>query len=168
MSILLYGSTTRMLTTHMRKKLDGNCTRMLRAIWNKSWWQDPTKQQLYGHLPPILKTIQVRWTRYVGYCWRSKDKSISDDLLSSPSHWRAHGWLARTYQQQLCTDTGCNMEDLPKVMDDSQKGSGKSMLAARHHDDDICRDRLLRHCNRCASRRYFSPISVYYLPRLRA
>ena len=28
--------------------------------------QDPTKQQLYGHLPPITKTIQVRRTRHVG------------------------------------------------------------------------------------------------------
>ena len=31
------------------KKLDGNYTRMLRAILNKSWRQHPTKQQLYGH-----------------------------------------------------------------------------------------------------------------------
>ena len=37
----------------MEKKLDGNYTRMLRAILNKSWRQHATKQQqLYGHLPP--------------------------------------------------------------------------------------------------------------------
>ena len=57
-SILLYGCTTWMLTKRMEKKLDGNYTRMLRAILNKSWRQHPTKQQLYGHLPPITKTIQ--------------------------------------------------------------------------------------------------------------
>ena len=40
------------------KKLDGNYTRMLWAILNKSWRQHPTKHQLYGHLPPITKTIK--------------------------------------------------------------------------------------------------------------
>ena len=39
----------------MDKKLDGNYTRMLRAILNKSWRPHPTKQQLYAHLPPIMK-----------------------------------------------------------------------------------------------------------------
>ena len=34
-------------------------TRMLRAVLNKYWKQHPTKQQLYGYLPPILKTFQV-------------------------------------------------------------------------------------------------------------
>ena len=50
-SILLYGCTTWMLTKRMEKKLDGNYTKMLRAILNKSWRQHPTKHQLYGHLP---------------------------------------------------------------------------------------------------------------------
>ena len=59
-SILLYGCTTWMLTKRLEKKLDGNYTRMLRAILNKSWWQHPTRHQLYIHLPPITKTIQVR------------------------------------------------------------------------------------------------------------
>ena len=66
--ILLYGGTTWMLTKQMEKKLDGNYTRMLQAILNKSWRQHSTKQQLYGHLPPITKTIQVRQTRHVGHC----------------------------------------------------------------------------------------------------
>ena len=55
-SIQLYGFTTWMLTKHMKKKLDNNYTRMLWAILNKPWRQHPTKQQLYGHLPPITKT----------------------------------------------------------------------------------------------------------------
>ena len=59
-SILLYGCTTWTLTKRLKKKLDGNYTRMLRAILNKSWRQHPTKYQLYSHLPPITKTIQVR------------------------------------------------------------------------------------------------------------
>ena len=56
------------LIKHIEKRLDGNCTRMLRAILNKSWKQHPTKQQLYCHLPPISKTIQIRWTRHAGHC----------------------------------------------------------------------------------------------------
>ena len=62
--ILLYGCTTWTLTKRLEKRLDGNYTRMLRAILNKSWRQHSTKHQLYGHLPPITKTIQVRRTRH--------------------------------------------------------------------------------------------------------
>ena len=88
-SILLYGCTTWTLTKRLEKKLDGNYTRMLRAILNKSWRQHPTKHQLYGHLLPITKTIQVRRTRHAGHCWRSRDKLISDVLLWTPTYGRA-------------------------------------------------------------------------------
>ena len=80
-SILLYGCTTWILTKRMEKRLDDNYTRMLRTILNKSRMQLPTKQQLYGHLPPITKTIKVRRTRHTGHCWRSRDKVIRDVLL---------------------------------------------------------------------------------------
>ena len=63
MSILLYGCITWTLTKQMEKKIDGNYTRMLRAILNKSWRQHPIKQQLYGHIPPITRTIKIRCTR---------------------------------------------------------------------------------------------------------
>ena len=121
-SILLYGCTTWTLTKRLEKKQDSNYTRMLRAILNKSWRQHPTRHQLYGHLPPIMKTIQVRRTRHTGLCWRSKDKLISDVLLWTPAYGQAKaGWPARTYIQQLCEDTGCSPEDLPKAMNDREK-----------------------------------------------
>ena len=121
-SILLYGCTTWTLTKRLEKKLDGNYTRMLRAILNKSWWQHPTRHQLYGHLPPIMKTILVRRTRYAGHYWRSKDELISDVLLWTPTYGQAKaGRLARTYIQLLCEDTGCGPEDLPEVMNDREK-----------------------------------------------
>ena len=88
-SILLYGCTTWTLTKRLVKKLDGNYTRMLRAILNKSWRQHPTRHQLYGHLPPITKNIPVRRTRHAGHCWRSRDELISDVLLWTPTHGRA-------------------------------------------------------------------------------
>ena len=120
-SILLYGCTTQTLTKRMEKKLDGNYTRMLRAILNKSWRQHPTKQQLCGHLPSIKKTIKARRTRHAGHCWESREELISDVLLWTPSHGRAKvGRQAHTYIQQLCEDTGCSHEDLPEAMNDRE------------------------------------------------
>ena len=99
-SILLYGCTTWTLTKRLEKKLDGNYTIMLRAILNKSRRQHPTRHQLYGHLPPATKTIQVKRTRHAGHCWRSKDELISDVLLWTPAYGQAEaGRLARTYIQ---------------------------------------------------------------------
>ena len=147
-SILLYGCTSWTLTKRLEKKLDDNCTRMLRAILNKSWRQHPTRHLLYGHLPPITKTIQVRRTRHTGHCWRRRDELIRDVLLWTPTHGRAKaGRPARTYIQQLCEDThwvplsyglvphlskklsklllcedtGCCPEDLPEAMNDREK-----------------------------------------------
>ena len=115
-SILLYECTTWTLSKCMEKKLDGNYIRMLRAILNKSWRQHPTKLQLYGHLPPIMKTIKIGRTRHAGHCWKSRDKLISDVLLWTPSHRRAKaGRPARTYTEQLCADTGCCPEDQPEA-----------------------------------------------------
>ena len=108
-SILLYGCTTWTLTKRMEKKLDSNYTKMLRAILNKSWRQHLTKHQLYGHLPPITKTIKIRRNRHAGHCWRSRNELISDVLRWTHSYGRAKaGRPARTYIQQLCEDTGCS------------------------------------------------------------
>ena len=121
-SILQYGCTTWTPIKRLEKKLDGNYTRMLRAILNKSWRQHPTKHQLYYHLPPITKTTQVRRTRYAGHCWRSWDELISDVLLWKPTYGLAKARRpARTYIQQLCEDTGCSPEDLPEAMNDWEK-----------------------------------------------
>ena len=95
---------------------------MLRAILNKSWRQHPTRHQLYGHLPLITKTIQVRRTRHAGHRWRSKDELVSDVLLWTPTYGLAKaGRPARTYIQQLCEDTGCSPEDLPEAMNNREK-----------------------------------------------
>ena len=74
------------------------------------------KNQLYGHLPPITKTIQARRTRHAEHCWRSKDELISDVLLWTPAYGQA-----KAYIQQLCEDTGCSPEDLPEAMNDREK-----------------------------------------------
>ena len=133
-SILLYGCTTWTLTKRLEKKLDGNYTRMLWAILNKSWRQQLTKQQLYGCLPSITKTIQVRRTRHAGHCWRSRDELISDVLLWTPSHGRAKAGLpARIYIQQLCEDT----DEQYAMQWIIGRRSGISMLMARQDDENI-------------------------------
>ena len=115
-SILLYGCTTWMLTKRMKKKLDGNCTRM------QSRRQRSTKQQLYGYLSLIMKTKKVRWTRHAGHCWRSRDKLISDVLLWPTSHGRAKAEQpSQTYIQLLCEDIECSPEDLPEAMNDKEE-----------------------------------------------
>ena len=120
--ILLHGCTSLKLSKRLENKLDGNYTRMLRAILNKPWRQHPTKQQLYGHLTPATKTIKIRRTRRAGHCWRSRDDLVRDVLQWTPSQGRAKAERpARTYIQQLCADAGCSPEDLPKAMDDKEE-----------------------------------------------
>ena len=126
-SILLYGCTTWTLTKRMEKKLDGNYTRMLRAILNKSWRQHPTKTQLYGHLPPITKTIQVRRTRHAGHCWGSRDELMNDVLQWTPSYGRANVRI-----RDVALRTSQKRWPMGKS---GEWGSGISVLAARHEDD---------------------------------
>ena len=120
-SILLYRCTTWALTKRMEKRLDGNYARM-RAILNKSWRQHPTKHQLYSHLPPITKNINVRQTRHAIHCWRSRDDLITDVLPWTPAQGRAKtGRPAWTYIQQLCEDTWCSPDDLPEAVNDREE-----------------------------------------------
>ena len=120
-SIMLYGCTTWTLTKRLEKKLDENYTRILRAISNKSWRQHPTKHRLYCHLPPITKTISVKWTRYAGHSWRSRNVLISDVLLWTPSHGCAKaGRPARNDMKPLCVVTCCSPGDLREAMNDKE------------------------------------------------
>ena len=139
-SILLYGWTTWTLTKWLEKKLDGNYTRMLWAILNKSWRQHPTKHQLYGHLPPIMKTIQVRRTRHAGLCWRSRDELINDVLLWTPSHMdeqKQDSQLENTYNSSVrIRDVALKICQRRWTIGKSgERESGISMLAAWHDDD---------------------------------
>ena len=70
-----------------------------------------------------MKTIQVR---HAGHYWRSKDRLISGILLWTLSHRQAKaGWLAKTYIQQLCADTGCSLEDLPEATKNREGWKGE-------------------------------------------
>ena len=138
-SILLYGCTTWTLTKLLEKKLDGNYTRKLRAILNKSWRQHPTKHQLYGHPPPTTKTIQVRRTRRAGHCWRSKDELMSDVLLWTPTYGQKHDdQLEHTYSSSVrIRDVVLKTRRRRWTIGRSgERGVGISMLAAWYDDDD--------------------------------
>ena len=137
-SILLYGCTTWTLTKRLEKKLDGNYTRMLRAILNKSWRHHPTRHQLYDHLLPITKTIQVRRTRHAGHCWRSRDEVMN---YYGPPH------MAVQKQDDQHEHTFSNYVRIQDVVQKTclrqwtigksgERGLGISVLPARHDDDD--------------------------------
>ena len=138
-SILLYGCTTWTLTKQLEKKLDGNYTRMLWAILNKSWRQHPTRHQLYGHLPPIMKIIQVRWTRHAGHCWRSRDELISS---YGPPHMAGqkqddqheHKFSSYVRIRDVALKTCLRQWTIGKS---GERGSGISVLVACH-DDEYC------------------------------
>ena len=121
---------------------------MLRAILNKSWQQHPTRHQLYGHLPPITKTIQVRRTRHAGHCWRSRDELIRDVLL-----WITHTMAAQKQDDQLERTFSSYVRIQVVVLKtylgrwtigrSGKRGSGISVLPARYDDDDDIMDSLL-------------------------
>ena len=137
-SILLYGCTTWTLTKRLEKKPDGNYTRMLRAILNKSWRHHPTRHQLYGHLHPIRKIIQVRRPRHAGNCWRSRDELISDVLQWSPTYGRTKaGRSARTYIYSYVRIGDVALKTCQRrwtIGKSGERGSRISVLAAGHDD----------------------------------
>ena len=125
------------VTKRMEKKLNGNYTRMLRAILNKSWRQHPTKQQLYGHLPPITKTMKVRRSSHAGEVRTNSwvmyscgplhmDEQRQDDQLEPTYSSSVPIWdvVLKTCRKQWTTEKG------------GEIGSRISVLIARRDDDD--------------------------------
>ena len=82
--LLSYGCTTWTLTKRIEKKLDGNSTRMLRAISNKFCKQHLTRQQLYGHIPPISKTIPNKTNKTCGILLEKQGRTRKRCTLIDP------------------------------------------------------------------------------------
>ena len=77
------------------------------------------RQQLYGYLPPISKTIQIQRTKHTEHYRRSKNELLGNVLQWTPTHGRTDvEWPTKTYLQQLCIDTRYSPEDQPKLIDD--------------------------------------------------
>ena len=91
-------------------------------------------------LLPITKTIQVRRTRHAGHCWRSRDELISDVLLWTPTHGRSkaddqheHTFSNYVRIRDVVLKTCLGRWTMGKS---GERGSGISVLPARHDDDD--------------------------------
>ena len=119
-SILLYGCTTWTLTKRLKKKLDGNYTRMLRAILHKSWRQHPTDTNYTATCLPSRKLYKLDQPDTQD---TAGDARTNSSVMYSygPPHMAKAGRPVRTYIQQLCEDTGFYPEDLPKAMNDWEK-----------------------------------------------
>ena len=116
-SILLYGSETWTMKKELLDRLDGTYTRLLMCVKNISWKNHPTKEQIYGELPPISTTVARRRAIFAGHCYRCKDQAISDILL-----WRlpqsSRGTRPHTYPDTISRDTGIAFQELGAAMAD--------------------------------------------------
>ena len=118
------------LTKRLEKKLDGNYTKMLPAILNKSWRQHPTKTIR----PPTSHQNYPSYTNHTCRTLLEKQGRAHKWLTPMDPHiWPSKAWRkAWTYIQQLCEDTGCDPEDLPEAMNDKEKWREISVQAARY------------------------------------
>ena len=92
---------------------------MLRSELNKSWRENLTNEILYNDIPKISATIKDNRIRVTGYCWRSKNELASDLLLWYPNHGKSsRDRPAKTYIDQLSSDTGCERGELANAMQD--------------------------------------------------
>ena len=122
-----------LLMNCLEKKLDENYKRMLHAVLNKFLMQHLTKQYVYGHLPPISQTIQVRWARHTSSYLRS------NVLQWIPTHgYTSVSQLAKTYIPQLCADTECYLKHLPRAMTNTDKWQErvKQSMFSTYYDND--------------------------------
>ena len=117
LSLLLYCLT---LMKRLRKRVDGDYTRMQRAVLNKFWKHHPTKHHLKNH-------PRRKWQSE--HCWRSRDEFKSDFFVCTPTQRHTSvDRLAKSYMHHLCVDTGCNDEDHKKARRvGTNGGSGKGI-----------------------------------------
>ena len=83
------------------------------------FWTNPGSNGCVATYLPSLQTIKVRQERRAKHWWESEDKLISYVFLWNPLQEHSSvGLLAKTDIHQLCVDTKCHLEDLPRVMTD--------------------------------------------------
>ena len=83
------------------------------TILNMHWSTHPSREHLYGNLVQITSLIKERRTRFAGHC------CISDLILWTSKHGKAKvGRPSKTYTKQLTEDVDCQLEDLPRAIED--------------------------------------------------
>ena len=84
-SILLYGCETWTLYKRMKKRLDGVYTRSLMRVKHLSGKQHPTKNMIYGDIPPVSSIVRSKRVQFAGHCFRATSEIISPLVLWKPS-----------------------------------------------------------------------------------
>ena len=119
-SVLLYGSETWTLTNNLEKSIDGTYTRLLRTVFNVSWYEHLTNRELYGNLPKVTDKIRERRLKLAGHCVRHSEKVGSNLVLWQPSQGKPNrGRKRKTYLDNLMSDTNMeSVDDLRSLMKD--------------------------------------------------
>ena len=102
---------------------------MLWAILNKSWKQHPTKQQLYGHLPLISKSIQDEQDKRETVREASTNSQMT--FFYKPRHMDVP--VLAVWTQDVIWKTS---QERWMIGTDEEKELGKSALSVRLDDDD--------------------------------
>ena len=115
---------------------------MLHVVFDKIWRQHPTKQQLYGHLPPISQNIQVIREVMSGTARKAGKNAHRplhmDDLMLADLK-RLTSALRRPKMQpkRLAWRIGINSErERGREIGEKEGERYDSVLPARNDDDD--------------------------------
>ena len=117
--ILLYGSETWTLSSKQQDRLDGNYTRLLMRVKNLSWKCHPTKEQIYGNLPPVSQVIKRRRVQFAGHCFRASKEVVSPFILWKPKPIGRRSQKL-TYPDVIARDTGISKNELGVAMQDRE------------------------------------------------
>ena len=110
------------------------------AVSNTEQVVEATSYKAAAVQPPttITKIIKVRWTRHAGHCWKSKNELISNILLWTPSHGQPKaGQPARTGSVPIQDIALKTSWEWWMIETSGERGSGRSVQAAWHDDDEI-------------------------------
>ena len=97
--------------------LFGNLISLMKYTWVlESWKQHSTKKQLYSNFPPNSQTIQIKWAR------QTAGEIRANSYVTPPTYqYTTVSWTAKTYIHQLCVDTRCRLEELPRLTDSQRE-----------------------------------------------
>ena len=74
----------------------------------------------------MTSVIKERRGRFAGHCYRSKDEVAKDLILWTPKHGKAKvGRPSKAYIKQLTENADCQLEDLPRTMEDREYWRGR-------------------------------------------
>ena len=110
--VLLYGSETWTINKAFQDRIDGGYTRLLMRAQNISWKKHPTKQEIYGGLPPISTVIAQRRSRFAGHCMRAEDQIISEVLPLCLQQGHRRGRRPLTFPDIVARDVKLSVEDM--------------------------------------------------------